>query len=247
MDLKKLRRILLVTATFGMVGLAPTAQGAESGKGTTGNGVTFHKGWKQRKTPYKPTWGPSLCGGGGKSRVVKKATTKKTTTSHSKSVSKKRSVRPTFDSRREVQESEYQWAEKHYMDKLKEIHAAQMELVKNKERMTPEQRQAKIKEIQKAYPLVVNTISKTKDFPFPSQLWNMDQVLKAVRFKMIRSEFSGDGKTDVQLLKEIQDKQFERFKKTIDDEVRSRRSRNRSSVQTQQMLYLAQQKELVHS
>ena len=197
---------------------AGIALGAAAVSGPTtnhGGGVTFHKGWKARQTPRNPVWGPSQCGG---TKTVRSypAGVKKSASKKAKNTKKVRDKSPVSD-------WEYRQSERDVLRKMKEIHLLQLDLVRRRD-LSLEKREAKIGEIRKAYPTVFNPILRTKDFPFPNRLEDMGNILRGIRAKTIRSDFSADGKTDEQLLREIQDRQFKLLKASIDDAVRSRRA-----------------------
>ena len=205
-----LPHVLLTAASLCLT--VPPVQGASASSSTAKSKATFHKGWKRRDTPYKPQWGPSLCGGSGNKNTSD--TPRKTKTKVLRA--KKNSQQFLLRGSQKIQPNAYPRGESPEMDKMKEIHAAQMYLVQNGENLTSEQREAKIREIRNAYPMVADTIAQTGDFPFPSQPWNMASILKGIRKKQIKSEFSAKGKSDEQLLQEIQNKQLDCFKRTLD-------------------------------
>ena len=206
------RNVLFAAIAFGVTA-TPCAQGVESGKTKTGSGgATFHKGWKKRDTPRNPVWGPSSCGGGGK---VKKKTTVSCPT---------RPKKTDNAAKRKTRNEESLRTSTLALEKLREIHALQTDLVKNAKTMTPAQRQTKIAEIRNAYPFVIGTISKTAGFPFPAHLWKTEEMLQEIRRGKVPSEFSGAaGKSDIELLNAIQRRQLECFRKTVEEAARQRR------------------------
>ena len=55
-------RWMFVPAILGLIALCPSIQGAETAGTSAGQG-SGGKVRTQRATPYRPQWGPSLCGG----------------------------------------------------------------------------------------------------------------------------------------------------------------------------------------
>jgi hypothetical protein len=111
------------------------------------------------------------------------------------------------------------------LKKLYEIHEIQLSLLENAGGLSRAERLEKIRKIRQNHSQISPVISAAGNFPFPSQLGDMESVLTRIRSGRVRSEFSGEGKTDAELLREIQKVQLERFKDTL---VRSKRKKRNS-------------------
>ena len=182
------------------------------------NQVTFHKGWKQRKTPYKPTWGPSLCHTGGTSGSV----------SRSGSVSKRNALRSSFatfpSGGSGGSKQNWRLSDDRMLKKLYEIHEIQLSLLENAGGLSRAERLEKIRKIRQNHSQISPVISATRNFPFPAQMGDMEGILTRIRGGRVKSEFSGEGKTDAELLREIQKIQVERFRNTLTRSKRKKRN-----------------------
>lgn len=102
------------------------------------------------------------------------------------------------------------------MAKLQEIHAAQAVLIFQKSSLTDTQRQIKQNQMRQAYSMISREISKNRDFPFPNRMLDMGTLLAEIRSGAVKTDIYPIGKSDAQLLAEIQERQTACFRKMLD-------------------------------
>ena len=92
--------------------------------------------------------------------------------------------------------------------KLQEIHEIQLGMLQAGESLTSKEKQARTEEIRDICRQMDINFNKIKDFPFPGQLGSMDSVLAQIRKGRAKKNFSAEGKSDEDLLREIQSAQM---------------------------------------
>ena len=190
MDFKHLRKMLFVTASLAL--LIPIAAWAE----TTGE-VTFHKGWKKRSTPYNPVWGPSKCGNTTVRRVPDKH-------------AKYRIHSVTSDCNRQLSDAEAQKIEelKKKLNSLRQIHEIQKKLLKGIGKISRQQQQRLREKIRQLQSGLEKDISETPDFPFPSRMHEIEQVVSEIGSGRYDEYRQLAGQSEQKILDDIHDRQI---------------------------------------
>ena len=120
-------------------------------------GTLIRKG-KRRVTPYNPTWSPSKCGTIQIKRVP----------------NRRKNYRVPSGAAIELDDID---GVKKKLETLRRIHEIQMKLVKNNGKISRQQQARLRKKIRQLQPELEKDIGNSPDFPFPTQLLDMDQML----------------------------------------------------------------------